>query len=255
MLNISKRILFTLILTIGIYQNFSNSQSNNSIFKHTERPIFVNKNTGFTNYESKLESLGFVEIIKYIPYIQVDIKYATENNFVKYNFYGDNHKAYVLPECLNKLIKAYEILQTLRPNYSFVIFDAVRSVEAQQIMYDSNIFDSLKIPQNQKYIFVAKPGTSLHNYGMAIDLSIIDTENKLLNMGTNFDYFGELAKTYRTEDMYKLGRLSKEQYENRQLLFSVMKQAGFTVAQNEWWHFNACTYDYAKANCRMFCIN
>ena len=121
---------------------------------------------------------------------------------------------------------------------------AVKSLplHLQQLMWDS-----LKIEPNLKYNYLAPPyQESLHNYGCAIDLSIIDiSTNKPLNMGTEFDAFTKLSQPAYEWQFLKTNELTSEAFENRKLLRKVMQLAKFYPITSEWWHFNYCTKEQA----------
>jgi L,D-peptidoglycan transpeptidase YkuD (ErfK/YbiS/YcfS/YnhG family) len=100
--------------------------------------------------------------------------------------------------------------------------------------------------------YVADPEKgSLHNFGAAVDLSIVDQDGNLLDMGTPFDYFGELAQPSYEDRFLKDGTLTKKQVENRRLLRKVMQEAGFQTIPDEWWHFHAFSLEEVK---RRFAI-
>jgi len=65
-------------------------------------------------------------------------------------------------------------------------------------------------------------------------------------MGCAFDYFGPLAYPSMEWHYLQSGELSQQAYDNRQVLRTIMRKAGFFPIQTEWWHFNACTRDYAR---------
>ncbi|HOK37877.1 MAG TPA: M15 family metallopeptidase [Bacteroidales bacterium] len=198
--------------------------------------------------EQYLNSIGLVNIKDSIPEIIVELKYSSEDNFLGFSFYGELKNAFVQPECFKKLKAAYKLLQDTIPGYTFIIYDAVRSIEAQQIMWDS-----IKVPEKQKYWYVANPNRgSIHNYGMAVDITLADRQGKPLDMGTGFDFFGELAFPDKSDYYLKIGELSTEQYNNRMLLLNIMRRAGFYVSKTEWWHFNATSLNDAKQRFIIF---
>ena len=98
--------------------------------------------------------------------------------------------------------------------------------------------------------YVSNPanGGGLHNYGLAVDLTIIDEKGEPIPMGTPFDFFGEEAHTTNEEVLLDNGRITRPEFENRRLLRRLMKQAGFRSIPYEWWHFNACTRAEARQN-------
>jgi len=88
--------------------------------------------------------------------------------------------------------------------------------------------------------YVADPlKGSMHNFGMAIDLGIQTKLGKILDMGTEFDDFSDLAQPQLEEKLLATGQLTQVQVRNRRLLREVMETAGFEQLPHEWWHFNA----------------
>ena len=65
-------------------------------------------------------------------------------------------------------------------------------------------------------------------------------------MGANYDDMRKIAYPELETHFLSTGELTKEHYENRQLLRKAMKQGGFWDIQTEWWHFNAHSRDAAK---------
>lgn len=192
--------------------------------------------------ERELIKMGLIDLHKLIPELIIDLKYATEDNFFGFNAYGDFTKAYVQKECADKLIIAYSLLQRELPAYTFIIFDAARPLRVQRIMWNA-----LDVPESRKHWYVANPERgSIHNYGMALDLTIADTDGQALDMGTEFDYFGEIAFPRYTQKHLESGELTEDQANNRFLLFQIMEEAGFTVSRTEWWHFNAASLEKSK---------
>lgn len=197
-----------------------------------------------TQTELALEEQGLVLISKAVPSIMIDLKYATEDNFTKKILYHDLHNAYLHPMAVEKLTRAQKLLEEHNPNYSLLIYDASRPLSVQQEMYDA-------VKNTRYHLYVAHPSrTSLHNYGLAVDLTIHDGED-VLDMGTPFDFFGKEAGIYREEEFIRAGIFKKEQVENRKLLRNVMIRAGFQTIRGEWWHFNACSLQEAKRTCQI----
>jgi len=165
--------------------------------------------------------------------IFLDIRYASENNFMKKNVYQDFNRAYLHKIAAEKLDKANSMLLKKNKNRRIVLFDCLRPRSAQRILW--------KFVENTPMeIYVANPDRgSVHNFGMAIDLTLADSNGNHLDMGTEFDSFTDLAQPVQEEFMLKNNLLTQEQYENRLLLRSVMEEAGFYSIKHEWWHFDA----------------
>ncbi len=186
--------------------------------------------------EKKLVEYGLINIQTLDSSIHVDLKYASIDNFMKMNLYGDIQHAYLQKEVAEKLVLAQQKLKEINQNYSLIIYDACRPVSVQQKMWDS-----IQVPAYLKSKYVANPKSkSGHNYGVSVDVSIFDLDSgKALNMGSGYDFFGEEAQPKLEQKMLKEGKITQLQLENRLLLRKVMQEAGFTPITSEWWHFNA----------------
>ncbi|MBA3663660.1 MAG: peptidase M15, partial [Bacteroidetes bacterium] len=156
--------------------------------------------------------------------IHVDLKYAGTDNFLGKNFYDGLRKAYFPCEVATRICNAQYYLKQINPAYSLVILDAARPLHVQQMMWDS-----LEMPPDKKFNYLAPPYTvSLHNYGCAVDLTIIDlSTDSILEMGSGFDHFGKLSEPAYEWHFLKSGELSEEALNNRKLLRKVMQAARF----------------------------
>ncbi|EGK00296.1 hypothetical protein HMPREF9455_03435 [Dysgonomonas gadei ATCC BAA-286] len=190
--------------------------------------------------ERYLQAKELVNIHTLDTSIRADLKYATPDNFTKTILYDTLFNVYMHPVAAAKLVKAQKYLKTLYPGLSLLVYDAVRPLSVQKKMY--------KVVQNTKYAaYVANPArTGLHNYGMAVDLTICDKNGKPLDMGTPFDFFGRAAGINKEAELIEQGVLTMQQVANRKLLRKVMTQAGFLAIRGEWWHFNAVSLTEAK---------
>ena len=186
--------------------------------------------------EKQLTAQGLVDLEKEIPGIKVELKYSTTDNFFGQDVYGDLTKAFLQPEVAGLLKNAQEMLQAENPDYTLLVYDGVRPSSVQQILWDN-----LDKPDSVKPLYVADPKVgSLHNFGVAVDLTIFDTKaDSTLDMGTGYDYFGYPAYPDREKQMLAEGKLTKAQIANRDILRKVMTSNGFSGIGSEWWHFNA----------------
>ena len=101
--------------------------------------------------------------------------------------------------------------------------------------------------------YVSSPATGgLHNFGLALDLSITDADGNLLDMGTDFDSFERCAGEVGEAEALKSGRLTQEQVDNRNMLRKIMRGAGWVPLGSEWWHFNAYPSKYVRENYPKF---
>lgn len=184
-----------------------------------------------------LESLGLINVRELDSTIQVRLRYSTTDNFLSIDLYGDLEQAYLQPDVAKKLAKASAYLQDTFPQLRLLVWDAVRPVSVQKRMWE--VCD---VPLKRRHWYVTPPDKrSLHNYGAAVDVCLMDTAGNIVDMGTDFDHFGEEAYTNRDEDLIQSGMVSAKAIENRHVLHNVMHKAGFYKIVYEWWHFNACS--------------
>ena len=179
---------------------------------------------------------GLIDIKTIDTSIVVDLRYSTNNNFLGLDMYGDFNNCYLQPDVAEKLKCSQEILKSRFPFYNLIIFDAVRARSIQRKMWDT-----IDVPYCERSKYVSNPNNgSLHNFGAAVDVSIIDAHGIELDIGTAYDYFGELAYPREEERMIEEGKLTHIQLLNRKLLREVMESGGFMGITTEWWHFNSC---------------
>lgn len=113
------------------------------------------------------------------------------------------------------------------------------------------MWNKVKGTSKQKYVSNPARGGGLHNYGLAVDITIIDGNGIPLPMGTKFDHLGYEAGITNEQALLKSGKITKQELRNRLLLRKVMKQAGFRPLPSEWWHFNFCSRNYAKQHYKV----
>ncbi|MGB3468922.1 MAG: M15 family metallopeptidase, partial [Cyclobacteriaceae bacterium] len=148
-----------------------------------------------------------------------DMRYAGSNNFLK-------EKVYPCDNCLLR----YEVAMALKrvsdklkkENLTLTIFDCFRPISVQYKMWD--------ILPDSRYVANPHKKGSVHNRGAAVDLTLSKTDGSLLEMGTDFDFFGKQAHHNYTD-------LPIHVLENRKLLKSVMESEGFKSIATEWWHY------------------
>lgn len=196
-----------------------------------------------TETERSMEKQGMVRIHALDPTIPVSLMYGRPDNFTGKVLYTDLREAYLHPQAAQALVKAQKELKRLRPDLSLKVYDAARPMSVQQKMWDV-----VKNTDHDFYVSNPARGGGLHNYGLAVDLTLCDARRDTLPMGTPIDYLGKQAHIDTEEQMVKRGTLSKEAYQNRLLLRKVMRKGGFTPLRTEWWHFNLKSRAEAKAH-------
>ncbi len=122
------------------------------------------------------------------------------------------------------------------------VWDGFRPRTVQKAIYQK-LWEELKVDnpdwrdaqlRAEVGLFVAEPDMPNrvlpHMTGGAVDLTLIDTDGRELDMGTEFDDFTARSATNYSD-------LSQEARANRMILFNAMLRVGFTNFPEEWWHF------------------
>ena len=232
--------LFIFFISINFISCLPSNERGNTPLKHNS--VILQKEEILKTCDScTLERLfvqkKLINISSLDSNIRVVMHYSTSQNFLSKPLYSGLTNCYLPCEVAIKLCNAQHFLNLKYPNYNLIVFDAVRPLHIQKQMWDE-----FKMPDKQKISYLAHPNDiSLHNYGAAVDVGIIGENNLLLDMGTPFDFFGELSEPKKEQQFLLDGQLSKQAYANRLLLREVMLRAEFATITTEWWHFNATT--------------
>ncbi|WP_291287116.1 M15 family metallopeptidase [Flavobacterium sp.] len=171
---------------------------------------------------SEIADTTFVNLKDYSNDFVYDMKYATEDNFLK-------AKVYDCAECLlrYKAVKALIAANKdfMKDGCKIKLFDCYRPLSIQKKMWE--------IVSNPEYVADPKKG-SIHNKGGAVDITLVNAKGEELEMGTNFDFFGiEASHNYK--------KFPVSVKANRKYLKSVMIKNGFNSFDSEWWHYNLKT--------------
>lgn len=188
----------------------------------------------FASHDSNM-----VEITR-LKGVKMDLRYATFDNVTGHDLYCGIQRAFIHKDALPKLKRAVSLLQKEMPGAMFVVYDASRPIYAQEALR--------KTVRGTPYsTFVASPGKGgMHNFGLALDMTIADSSGTPMDMGTEFDSFERCAGSVGEEDALATGRLTQKQVDNRNFYRSIMKRAGWTPLNSEWWHFNAYPSKYVR---------
>lgn len=146
-----------------------------------------------------------------------------------------------------KLILAQD---TLPNNWRFRVYEAFRSREVQQMLFEQQYQMTLqKFPQKkQGEIFylttqLVSPVCNLngsvnippHNTGAAIDIEIISENGNLVEMGMAIKDWQQVRPELCST---RCSALDDKILKNRKILFEVMSASGFVNYPTEWWHFS-----------------
>ena len=196
--------------------------------------------------EEALSRAGYVNVRELDPTLQVSLMYARADNFVGVVLYDDLRQAYLHPDAAAALVKAQKRLKQLHPELSLKIYDAARPMHIQQKMWN-------KVKNTPMKPYVSNPanGGGLHNYGLAVDITLCDAKGDSIAMGTKIDHLGPEAHIDTESQLVAKGIISKRAQQNRQLLRQVMRYAGFKPLRTEWWHFNFKSRAEAKRHYKV----
>jgi D-alanyl-D-alanine dipeptidase len=150
--------------------------------------------------------------------IQVDLRYATTNNFTGAPLPGyEASRALLHPQVATALGRVQARLR--RDGLGLRIFDAYRPVRATLAMVDWAKRTGRR--QLLESGFIGR--RSRHNLGLAVDVTLVD-----LGTGTAFDSSTTIDDTGNTT-----GPASRSQ----EILVRTMESEGFSTLDQAWWHF------------------
>lgn len=161
-----------------------------------------------------------VDIQRVDPRIQIDIRYATSSNFM-------HRPLYPVARCLlresvaRRLSRVQEDLS--KTGLGLKIHDGYRPLSIQRQMW--------AVMPDDRYVADPAKG-SRHNRGAAVDVTLVDSSGRELEMPSGYDEFSERAHLD-----YQGGTTSA--LKNRDRLVRAMRRRGFTPLATEWWHYDA----------------
>jgi CubicO group peptidase (beta-lactamase class C family)/D-alanyl-D-alanine dipeptidase len=163
-----------------------------------------------------------VDIVALDSTIELDIRYASTNNFMSSVFYSEP-RAFMQRPAAEALARAHRRLK--ERGYGLLIHDAYRPWYVTKMFWDATPAD--------KKIFVADPARgSRHNRGCAVDLTLYDLATGMaVEMVAVYDEFSP-----RSYPDYP-GGTSLQRW-HRRLLRDAMEEQGFEIYGFEWWHFD-----------------
>ncbi|HEY2940999.1 MAG TPA: M15 family metallopeptidase [Vicinamibacteria bacterium] len=163
-----------------------------------------------------------VELGSLDPSIKLDVRYATDRNFVGRPVYAEA-RAFLQRPAAEALLRAHRALGP--KGYGVLVFDGYRPWSVTKLFWD------LTPPARRAFVADPRQG-SKHNRGCAVDLSLYElATGREAEMPSAYD---EMSP--RAHPRYAGG--TPEQRARRDLLRAAMEREGFTVEPNEWWHFN-----------------
>lgn len=163
-----------------------------------------------------------VEVVALDPTIRTDVRYATTNNFAGHAVYPVA-RVFLQREAAEAVVRAHRALAA--SGYGLLLFDGYRPWSVTRLFWE--------ITPPEQRAFVADPRKgSRHNRGCAVDLTLYDrTTGREVEMPSAYDDFSEKASP-----AWAGGDPAAR--ERRDLLRRTLEAEGFTVYENEWWHYD-----------------
>lgn len=168
-----------------------------------------------------------VDVLEVIPDAQLDIRYATEKNFV-------NEAVYPVARCLLRrsvALRLRRVAESLHDQgYRLLLWDCYRPFSVQERLW--------AIEPDER--FVARPVRvggrpaegSKHNRGAAVDVSLVTADGHAVEMPTAHDDFSDRAVPGHPS-------WTPLAAEHAKALDDAMRAQGFSQLATEWWHYDA----------------
>lgn len=170
----------------------------------------------------KFREAELVELTSLDRTIQLDVRYATKDNFLGEPVYTEA-KASLQRPAAEALVRAHRALG--KQGYGLRVFDGFRPWSVTHVFWHATPPDMRKFVANPKF-------GSRHNRGCAVDLTLYDRKTgKAVEMPGGYDEFSD-----RSYPAYPGGTTLQRWH--REVLRRAMEAEGFTVYEAEWWHFD-----------------
>ncbi len=187
---------------------------------------------------------GFVDLVAYLPGLEVCPRYATATNLTGHPLNGYlAEKALATEEAAAALGKAFALARQL--GYGMLVYDAYRPQKAVDdfVLWSEKPEDGLTkaayypaLEKTQLFPLGYIARKSGHSRGSTIDLTLT-RDGMPVDMGGGFDLMDERSH-------HNAPGLTREQEENRRRLCAIMAYAGFAPYECEWWHYRLMKEPY-----------
>jgi zinc D-Ala-D-Ala dipeptidase len=177
-----------------------------------------------------------VEPVLLDPTLQLDVRYATDRNFLGWAVYPEA-RVFLQRPVAEAVVRAHRALQA--EGYGLVLHDGYRPWYVTKVFWDAT-------PPAQRH-YVADPAAgSRHNRGGAVDVSLYDrATGRPVPMPSEYDDFSE-----RAHPDYPGGTAAER--DARDLLRRTMAAEGCTVYEHEWWHYDCDGWQRYRIENRPF---
>ena len=148
-----------------------------------------------------------------------------------------------------RLLAAQRALASARPGWRLHVLDALRPLAVQRFMVE---LTDRQLQRDEPQLdaegraarvrqFWAMPSEDPatpppHSTGAAVDVTLVDAEGRVVDMGSPFDEPTE--RSYPMHFAAAVDEAGRRAHEHRELLGRVLREAGFRRHPREWWHFS-----------------
>ncbi|KPF51250.1 D-alanyl-D-alanine dipeptidase [beta proteobacterium AAP121] len=164
--------------------------------------------------------------------VRYDLRYASRNNFAGVELYRGMDCAWLRREAAEGLEAAAVALAAERPGWQIVVLDALRPQRVQEAIWA----DVEGTPMAQYFAHPVRG--SIHSFGMAVDVTLLDPQGQEADMGSGFDEMTLASHPALHAQHLKSGLLTAAHVAERECLARVMAHGGFHGIATEWWHFD-----------------
>ena len=180
-----------------------------------------------------------------LPQVRVDLRYASTRNLLGHDLYSPHDCAWLHAEAAAALELSAQWLQAHHPELRLCVLDAARPHRVQELFWTH-----VQGTPMERY-FANPARRSIHSFGLAVDLTLLDAQGHELDMGTGFDDTTELSHPALEDQFAAQGRLQPEHLRHRAILRHAMQHGGWQGIATEWWHFDFGDRDAVRAGFRL----
>ena len=168
---------------------------------------------------------GLVPLERVRPAALPEARYATRYNFTGAQLYP-TPQLWLHRNTARALARVQKDLA--KHKLGLKVYDAYRPLSVQQRMWD--------LIRDERYVSNPAKNRGRHTRGTAVDVTLVDSKGKQLDMPTDFDDFTDKAHA-------DYAGATEAQKRNRTLLARVMSKHGFVPYPFEWWHFDLRSWE------------
>ncbi|HSW03833.1 M15 family metallopeptidase [Aquabacterium sp.] len=161
-----------------------------------------------------------------------DLRYACSNNFAGRPLYVGLDCAWLRNEAAAGLEAAAAWLSREHPGHGLLVLDALRPQRVQEAIW-ADVAGT-----DMAHYFAEPTRGSIHSFGMAVDVALLNPQGQECDMGAGFDEM--TARSHPALEAVHLanGVLTPAHLDARHLLYVAMAHGGFHGIPTEWWHFD-----------------